>query len=243
MTLSSSDGWPLSGPEAERQPRAADVDAEDEDEQQQRDAGRGPRVLVATQPAIRADDDRERGRDGQPTGAARRAGPGRAQLARRRNRLPDEVLRQPLHQEQARSRRASPTAGNRTWSDPPPGERRTRGAPRTARPGRSRWPARQRHPQRRSIRSGRPRGRPARSHPGRRSRRRARPRRAGGGGAPASAARPDGTEYAWQSRCWARRVPMRSCGAPAPAAYGPGRSAARRRTRAGRPHRSRCPLR
>ena len=56
--MSSSDGWPLSGP-MRRVSRAPPTSVPNTKvEQQQRDAGRGPGVLVAAQPAVRPDDDR-----------------------------------------------------------------------------------------------------------------------------------------------------------------------------------------
>ena len=99
MTLSNSVGCPLERADLERQPLAVDHRPEHEREQQQTDPGRRPGVLVAAQPAVRADDDPERRRHrdrdqqpdeldlGQPEGGPEEC-------------LGDEVLRQPLHEQQ-----------------------------------------------------------------------------------------------------------------------------------------------
>ena len=112
--MSSSDGWPLTGPNVERQARAVDVRPEHEGEQEQADADRRPGVLVAAQPAIRADDDRER----RATIATAEDQPDELDLGepelRPEERLDDEVLRQPLHQQQgdAAEQRRRPAAGS-----------------------------------------------------------------------------------------------------------------------------------
>ena len=87
-------------PDGQRQPRAVDVAAEHEGQQQQGDARGRPRVLVGPQPGVRADHQREHRDHGQ-----REEQPAELQLAEAELRvaelLDDEVLRQPLHQQQA----------------------------------------------------------------------------------------------------------------------------------------------
>ena len=98
--MSSSDGWPLIGPEREREPLAVDLGAEDERQQQQRDAGRRPRVLVLAQPEVGPDDDRDRAGEDERERQPDELDLGQAEL-RAEEALDDEVLRQPLHQQQA----------------------------------------------------------------------------------------------------------------------------------------------
>ena len=84
----------------EREAGAVDVAAEHERQQQQGDPGGRPRVLVGPQPGVRSDGEREdrdhRQRDQEPA-ELELAEPehGVAEL------LDDELLRQPLHQQQA----------------------------------------------------------------------------------------------------------------------------------------------
>ncbi len=67
--------------ELEGQALAVDLRAEHERQQQQADPDRRPGVLVAAQPAVGADDDPERRRDGERQHAARPAGPGPARAS------------------------------------------------------------------------------------------------------------------------------------------------------------------
>ena len=219
----------------EGEPLPADVRAEHEGQQQERDAGRGPRVLVPAEPAVRADDDCERRRDGQ-----RQEQPDELDLAEplgAEEPRADEVLRQPLHQQQA-DPAEHPDGGQQDLVRPAPGddEREVR---REQRAQVDREGQRvQRHPQRQVEQVGAVPGRPGPSHPGRRSRRRARPRRAASSRSSSQRGRGRmGPRTRGSSRCRTRRGRMRSWRALAPAASGPGRSAPRRRTRAGRPHR------
>ena len=121
MTLSSSVGWPLIGPSCERQALAVDLGAEDERQQQQADPGRGPRVLVAAQPAVGSDDDREdrdrRDRQQQP-----------AELDRRQPERPAEdvwVDRAPAAAAPSAAAPIPPSMPDRRQQDlvgPPPGQ-------------------------------------------------------------------------------------------------------------------------
>ena len=101
----------------EGEPLPADVRAEHERQQEERDAGRGPGVLVLAEPAVRADNDRERRRDGQ-----RQEQPDELDLAEpfgAEEPRPDEVLRQPLHQQQADPTK-HPDSGQQHLVRPPP---------------------------------------------------------------------------------------------------------------------------
>ena len=71
-----------------------------EDEQQQPDADGRPGVLVVAQPAVAADEDRERREDHEARRRSRTAGAARGQLATADQLLRGEILRQPLHQQQ-----------------------------------------------------------------------------------------------------------------------------------------------
>ena len=86
-------------PELDRQALPIDLRAEHEGQQQQPDADGGPCVLVATQPAIRADDDRECRQHGQRDEQPRQLDLGQAEC-RPEEGLLDEILRQPFHQQQ-----------------------------------------------------------------------------------------------------------------------------------------------
>ena len=86
-------------PELEGQPLAVDLGAEDERQQQQADPDRRPRVLVAPQPAIGADDDAERRGDDERAQEPDELDLGETELGAE-ERLGHEVLRQPLHEEQ-----------------------------------------------------------------------------------------------------------------------------------------------
>ena len=85
--------------ELEGQALAVDLRAEDEGEQQQTDADRRPGVLVAAQPAVGPDDDAEGRRQGQRQQQPDELDLGQPELGAE-ERLGDEVLRQPLHQQQ-----------------------------------------------------------------------------------------------------------------------------------------------
>ena len=114
MTLSSSVGWPLNGPILSVRQGAVGLLAEDEGQQQQADPGRRPGVLVATQPGVRADDDRQHAddRDGDQQPQQLDARPGRA---RRRSAEPARSWGS-RSISSSPSPPSSPTAGSRTWS-------------------------------------------------------------------------------------------------------------------------------
>ena len=121
-------------PELDGQALAVDLGAEHEGQQQQADPGRGPRVLVAAQPAVRADDDRQGRHDGQGDEQPDELDLGEPERGAE-ERLLDEVLRQPLHQQQrdpAEQRRSSAAGSGRCAGRPGPG----RGGRRAARRGR-----------------------------------------------------------------------------------------------------------
>ena len=116
MTLSSSDGWPLSGPMTRVRRWPLTSRAEHEGQQQQARSRPRPRCTCSgaasgrsgrRSPSVVATISASRAARSSWTSARPSALP---------KNLADEVLRQPLHQQQARSRRASPTAGSRTWS-------------------------------------------------------------------------------------------------------------------------------
>ena len=76
MTLSSSDGWPEMGPMRSVR-RAPPVTSPKTNTSSSRtDPSRGPRVLVAAQPAIAANEDRGRGQQRRSRTGSRRAGAG-----------------------------------------------------------------------------------------------------------------------------------------------------------------------
>ena len=99
MTLSSSVGWPLNGPSWSVRRWPLISVPKDERQEQQPDAGRRPGVLVAAQPAVGADHDAEGRGDGE-----RQQQPDELDLGEPEGRpeegLGDEVLRQPLHEQQ-----------------------------------------------------------------------------------------------------------------------------------------------
>ena len=86
-------------PDLERQALAVDHRAEDERQQQQAHPGGRPGVLVAAQPAVGADDDAERRRDRQCDQQPHQLDLGQAE-GRPEERLLDEVLWEPLHEQQ-----------------------------------------------------------------------------------------------------------------------------------------------
>ena len=116
MTFSSSDGWPLNGPKRRRQPRAGDLRAEHERQEQQGDPDRGPRVLVAAQPACPS------GRRCRASWRSRCASTSHSELdlAEAERRAADrghEVLGQALHEQQRDPAEHARPSGSRIWSD------------------------------------------------------------------------------------------------------------------------------
>ena len=102
--------------DAQGQPLAADLRAEHEGQQQQGDADGRPRVLVAAQPAVRADDDRRASWRPRWPGTARAAGPRRGRASWPRT---SRVWRSCGSRCMSSSEMppSIPTAGSRTWSD------------------------------------------------------------------------------------------------------------------------------
>ena len=100
MTLRSSDGWPLTGPSWRVRRWPLISVPKHERQQQQPDADGGPRVLVAAQPACRS------GRRSPSVVATSSASSSQTSWTSARpssvaeERLGDEVLRQPLHQQE-----------------------------------------------------------------------------------------------------------------------------------------------
>ena len=99
MTLRNSDGCPLNGPICRVRRWPLTSDTQDEREQQEAHAGRGPGVLVATEPAVGADDDPDDRRDRDPEDQPDELDLGQADVVAEPV-LRDEVLWQPLHEEQ-----------------------------------------------------------------------------------------------------------------------------------------------
>jgi hypothetical protein len=97
MTLRSSDGCPKRT-DAERQASATRHLAKQEDAAS-RPMPTRPRVLVAAQPAVGSDEDRERGQDREANQDPHELQRGQAKLTAR-DRLDDEILRQSLHQQE-----------------------------------------------------------------------------------------------------------------------------------------------
>ncbi len=106
--------------ERERQALAVDLGPEHERQQQERDAGGRPGVLVEPQPAIGADDDRERGRDADRQDEPDELDVGQAELGAEEA-LDDEILRQPFHQQQA-DPAEQPDRGQQHLVGPSPGQ-------------------------------------------------------------------------------------------------------------------------
>ncbi len=99
MTLSSSDGWPLNGPSDSVRREPLTSEPKTKVSARSADAGRRPGVLVEAQPAVRAEADgdgrrhRQRHSEPQQLEVAEPERPGS-------HVLDDEVLREPLHEEQ-----------------------------------------------------------------------------------------------------------------------------------------------
>ena len=229
MTFSSSDGWPLNGPNCSVRREPLISRAKDERQQQQADARRRPRVLVAAQPAVGADDDPEGRRDRD-----RQEQPDELDLGEAERRpervLGDEVLRQPLHQQQ---RDAAEQADDRQQDLVRPAAGEDLGEMGAARARRGRWQVCRRRQGRTTPSTVAPSEMlPTRSASA--TRRRAGPRASAG--AAGSGRGPAAGRVAAGSRRGRRRPAGRRVMRPRPARAeaGPGRSGARRRSRAAR---------
>ena len=100
MTLSSSDGWPLTGPnESVRRWPLISLPSTNVSSSSA-DARRGPRVLVLAQPQVGADDDRDRPGEDEREAEPDQLDVGEAEV-RAADVLDDEVLGQTLHQQEA----------------------------------------------------------------------------------------------------------------------------------------------
>ena len=114
--MSSSDGWPDSGPIESVRRAPLTSRAEHEGQQQQRDPGRRPRVLVGPQPGVRADGEREAPRSPPSATSSQPSWSWPRPSSAPPNDWVDEVLGQPLHQQQPDAAEHAPTAGSSTWS-------------------------------------------------------------------------------------------------------------------------------